>query len=467
MKISFHGAARTVTGSKHVITLKSGKKILLDCGMFQGLGKETDMLNRNFGFEPTEIDAMILSHAHIDHSGLVPKLIKDGFRGKIFCTHGTSELASVLLEDSAEIQEDEIKYTNKRRAAAGQPYLKPLYTVDDAKKAVDYLVEADYGKWFEVMEGVQTMFTDAGHIIGSACVHLKINENGKETRITFSGDIGRYRDAILKSPEDFPQADYIIMESTYGNSLHDTHVTTPDMLLEWIEKACVQKKGKLILAAFSVGRTQEILYSLNQLELENRLPDVPYFVDSPLSIEATEIMKKFPEYFNKTIQKIMKTDKDPFAFEGLKYVKSVEQSKLLNFQDGPMVIISASGMADAGRVKHHISNNIENSHNTILMTGYCEPRSLGGRLLRGDKEVNIYGVLHEVHAEIGAVRSMSAHGDYEDMSQWLSCQDPRQVSKLFLVHGEFDVQQDFKQRLIRKGFLDVEIPEQHQEIGLG
>ncbi len=467
MKISFHGAARTVTGSKHVITLKSGKKILLDCGMFQGLGKETDMLNRNFGFEPAEIDVMILSHAHIDHSGLIPKLIKDGFRGKIFCTHGTSELASVLLEDSAEIQEDEVKYTNKRRAAAGQPYLKPLYTVDDAKKAVDYLVEAAYGKWFEVMEGVQAMFTDAGHIIGSACVHLKIKENGKETRITFSGDIGRYRDAILRSPEDFPQADYIIMESTYGNSLHDTHVTTPDMLLEWIEKACIQKKGKLIMAAFSVGRTQEILYSLNQLELENRLPAVPYFVDSPLSIEATEIMKKYPEYFNKTIQKIMQTDKDPFSFEGLKYVKSVEQSKLLNFQDGPMVIISASGMADAGRVKHHISNNIENSHNTILMTGYCEPRSLGGRLMKGDKEVNIFGVLHEVHAAIGAVRSMSAHGDYEDMSQWLACQDPRGVTKLFLVHGEYEVQQDFKQRLIRKGFLDVEIPEQHQEIGLG
>lgn len=467
MKISFHGAARTVTGSKHVITLKSGKKILLDCGMFQGLGKDTDMLNRNFGFEPAEIDVMILSHAHIDHSGLVPKLIKDGFRGKIFCTHGTSELASVLLEDSAEIQEDEIKYTNKRRAAAGQPYLKPLYTLDDAKKAVDYLVEEEYGKWFEVIGGVQAMFTDAGHIIGSACVHLKINENGKETRITFSGDIGRYRDAILRSPEVFPQADYIIMESTYGNSLHDTHVTTPDMLLEWIEKACVQKKGKLIMAAFSVGRTQEILYSLNQLELENRLPAVPYYVDSPLSIEATEIMKKYPEYFNKTIQKIMQTDKDPFAFEGLKYVKSVEQSKLLNFQDGPMVIISASGMADAGRVKHHISNTIENSHNTILMTGYCEPHSLGGRLMKGDKDVNIFGVLHEVHAEIGAIRSMSAHGDYEDMSQWLACQDPRGVAKLFLVHGEYEVQQDFKQRLIRKGFLDVEIPEQHQEIGLG
>ncbi len=467
MKISFHGAARTVTGSKHVITLKRGKKLLLDCGMFQGLGKDTDMLNRHFGFEPAEIDMMILSHAHIDHSGLIPKLIKDGFRGRIFCTHGTSELASVLLEDSAEIQEDEIKYVNKRRAAAGQPYLKPLYTVDDAKKAVDFLVEAEYGTWFDVMEGVQGMFTDAGHIIGSTCVHLKIKEGGKETRITFSGDIGRYRDAILKSPENFPQADCIIMESTYGNSLHDTHVTTPDMLLNWIEKACMQKKGKLIMAAFSVGRTQEILYSLNQLELENRLPALDYYVDSPLSIEATEIMKKYPGYFNKTIQRIMQTDKDPFSFEGLHYVKSVEQSKLLNFQDGPMVIISASGMADAGRVKHHISNNIENSHNTILMTGYCEPHSLGGRLLSGDRDVNIFGVMHEVHAEIGSVRSMSAHGDYEDMCQWLACQDPGQVNKLFLVHGEYEVQQDFKNRLLKKGFADVEIPAPHQEIGLG
>lgn len=467
MKISFHGAARTVTGSKHVITLKNGKKILLDCGLFQGMGKETDMLNRHFGFDPETIDVMVLSHAHIDHSGLIPKLIREGFKGKIFCTHGTSELAAVLLEDSAEIQEDDVKYINKRRALSGQVYLKPLYTVEDARKAVDFLVEAEYGKWVEILEGVQLMFTDAGHIIGSACVNLKIMENETEKRLTFSGDIGRYRDAILRSPAEFPQADYIIMESTYGNSLHDTHITTPDSLLEWIEKACVQKKGKLIMAAFSVGRTQEILYALNQLELENRLPELPYFVDSPLSIEATEIVKKYPEYFNKTIQRIMKTDKDPFMFDGLKYVKTVEQSKLLNFQDGPMVIISASGMADAGRVKHHISNAIENSRNTILLTGYCEPRSLGGRLLNGDREVSIYGIRHEVHAEIGSIRSMSAHGDYEDMSQWLSCQEPGQVTKLFLVHGEYPVQQDFKQRLIRKGFLDVEIPDMHQEIGLG
>ncbi|MEK7226238.1 MAG: MBL fold metallo-hydrolase RNA specificity domain-containing protein, partial [Bacteroidota bacterium] len=246
----------------------------------------------------------------------------------------------------------------------------------------------------------------------------------------------------------------------------DSNMTTPDMLLRWIEKACIQKKGKLIMPAFSVGRTQELLYSLNQLELENRLPDLDYYVDSPLSIEATEIVKRYPQYFNKTIQKIMHTDKDPFAFKGLRYVQTVDQSKGLNFQNGPMVIISASGMADAGRVKHHISNNIENSRNTILLTGYCEPRSLGGRLIAGNKEVNIFGVEHEVHAEIGAIRSMSAHGDYEDLSQWLASQDKQQVRKIFLVHGEYDVQKDFKQRLIKKGFADVEIPEQHYEIGL-
>lgn len=467
MKIAFHGAARTVTGSKHLLTLKNGTKILLDCGMFQGMGKETDMLNREFGFDPREVDVMILSHAHIDHSGLIPRLVAEGFRGKIFCTPATKDLTVVLLKDSAEIQEDDIKYKNKRRASEGMTYLKPLYTTEDAEKAAEHLLERHYGEWFDVIEGVQAMYTDAGHIIGSACVHIRVQEGGKETRLTFSGDIGRYRDAILKSPEPFPQADYIIMESTYGNSLHDHTVTTPDMLLRWIEKACLQKKGKLIMPTFSVGRTQEILYALNQLELENRLPDIDYFVDSPLSVEATEIVKRYPGYFNKTIQKIMQSDKDPFGFKGLRFIKTVEQSKALNFQNGPMVIISASGMADAGRVKHHISNNIENSRNTILLTGYCEPRSLGGRLMNGDTEVNIFGILHEVHAEVGSIRSMSAHGDYEDMSQWLSGQDPKQVRKIFLVHGEYEVQQDFKRKLLKKGFADVEIPEQHYEIGLG
>jgi len=466
MKIAFHGAARTVTGSKHLLTLKNGKKLLLDCGMFQGMGDRTDALNRDFGFDPLSVDMMILSHAHIDHCGLIPKLVKEGFGGKIFCTPATRELTQILLHDSAEIQEDEIKYANKKRVAQPLPYLEPLYTVEDAKKCMDHFVEMEYGVWYDVMEGVKAMFSDAGHIIGSTCVHVNVKENGKETKLTFSGDVGRYRDVILRSPETFRQADYILLESTYGNSLHDLAITTPDVLLEWVNKVCVQRRGKLIFPAFSVGRTQEILFALNQLEVENRLPDLDYYVDSPLSTQATEVVTHYPSYFNKTIQKVMQSDSDPFSFRGLKYVKSVEQSKALNFQNGPMVIISASGMAEAGRVKHHISNNVENSRNAIVMTGYCEPQSLGARLMSGAKQVGIFGVEHEVHAEIGSIRSMSAHGDYEDLMQWLGCQDPRQVKQLFLVHGEFLVQQEFKRRLVSKGFLDVQIPEQHFQVGL-
>jgi metallo-beta-lactamase family protein len=467
MKITFHGAARTVTGSKHLLTLKNGKKVLLDCGMFQGMGKDTDVMNRDFGFLPSEVDAMILSHAHIDHSGLIPKLVKEGFKGKIYCTNATMSLAFLLLEDSGEIQESEIKYYNKGSRAQGTPLQQPLYTVEDAKTSFSLFTEQPYGEWFPVTDGVEAMFTDAGHIIGSACVHVRVKENGGHRQLTFSGDVGRYRDVILKSPETFTQADFILMESTYGNSLHEDIHSSVDTLLEWIEKTCMRKKGKLIMPAFSLGRTQELLYALNQLDLENRLPRVDYFLDSPLSIQVTAVVKKFPEYFNKTIQKVMQMDQDPFMFPGLHLIRSVEESKLLNYRNEPCVIISASGMAEAGRVKHHISNNIENSRNSIVMTGYCEPNSLGGRLLAGEKEVGIFGVQHQVHAEIGGIKSMSAHGDYEDLSQWLGSQDPRAVKKLFLVHGEYDVQLAFKNRLVKKGFLDVEIPERHQEIGLG
>jgi metallo-beta-lactamase family protein len=466
MKIAFHGAARCVTGSKHLLTLANGRKVLLDCGMFQGMGKQTDVLNRHWGFEPRSVDYMILSHAHIDHSGLIPKLVKDGFDGKIYCTPATRELATVLMADSARIQEDDIKYINKKRASQDQPYIKPLYTEEDAEVAATHLVEVDYGNWFRIEDGVELMFTDAGHIIGSAVVNLRVIENGKTKTFTFSGDVGRYRDMILKSPQVFPQADTIVLESTYGNSLHDLHTTTFDQILQWVERTCVQRKGKLIIAAFSVGRTQEILYALNQLELERRLPDIDYFVDSPLSIQATEIVKKYPEDFNPTIQKVLKMDQDPFSFPGLKYIKTVDQSKLLNFRNEPCVIISASGMAEAGRVKHHISNTVENSRNSILLTGYCEPNSLGARLQSGVKEVNIFGVAHEIHAEVGSIRSMSAHGDFEDLSQFLSCQDPTQVDNLFLVHGEYEVQEDFKERLLRKGFRNVDIPEMHYEVGI-
>ncbi|HEU0065162.1 MAG TPA: MBL fold metallo-hydrolase [Flavisolibacter sp.] len=467
MKIAFHGAAQTVTGSKHLLTLKSGKKVLLDCGMFQGMGNDTDKLNSELGFNASDVDAMVLSHAHIDHTGLIPRLVKQGFKGKIFCTDATKELAALLLEDSAHIQESDANAHNKSSMAEGKPLIQPLYTIEDAKNSESSFYVQPYKEWFTVTEGVEAMFTDAGHILGSTCVHLRVTEDGSQTHITFSGDVGRYRDVILKSPETFPQADVILMESTYGNSLHEDISTSVDILLSWITRTCLERKGKLIIPAFSLGRTQEILYAFNQLELEGRLPKLDYFLDSPLSTSITDVIKKYPGYFNKSIQKVMETDKDPFQFEGLKYIKTVDQSKTLNYRNEPCVIMAASGMADAGRVKHHISNNIENSRNSILMTGYCEPHSLGGRLLAGDKEVGIFGVRHQVNAEIGQIKSMSAHGDYEDLFQWLACQDVKQVRKLFLVHGEFDVQVPFKERLLKKGFTDIEIPERHYEIGLG
>lgn len=466
MKIAFHGAARTVTGSKHLLTLSNGKKYLLDCGMYQGLGQETNQLNRNFGFEPSEVDHVILSHAHIDHCGLLPKLVKDGYKGRIYCTPATRELATLLMTDSAGIQESDLRFVNKVRASQNKSSLLPLYNAEDARLASERFVEVNYDNWFTIDEHVDVLLLDAGHIIGSATVHLRIKEQGRVTHLSFSGDVGRYRDVILRSPAAFPQADYIIMESTYGNSLHDRISGTPDALLGWITETCIKKGGKLILPAFSVGRTQEILFALNQLELENRLPAVPYYVDSPLSYEATRVVKSHPEDFNKRVQRIMKTDDDPFSFTGLRFVASVEESKSLNYRNGPMVIISASGMAEAGRVKHHISNNIESSRNAIVLTGYCEPASLGARLKEHPAEVGIFGITHQVHAAIGEIRSMSAHGDYEDLSQWLACQNPSAVKKLFLVHGEYHVQAEFQNRLISKGFTDVVVPALHSEFGI-
>jgi metallo-beta-lactamase family protein len=466
MKIAFHGAARTVTGSKHLISLQNGKKYLLDCGMFQGMGPETDDLNRTWGFKPEEVSHLIVSHAHIDHTGLIPKLVKDGFKGRIFSTPATRELTEVLLADSARIQEEDIRFANKKRIAEGRAHLQPMYDENDASIALTHFETVPYDTWYAVDDCLQLMYSDAGHIVGSAAVHLKIKENGKEYPLTFSGDVGRYTDVILRSPSVFPQADFILIESTYGNSLHDADVSTPDLLWKWIDRTCMQKKGKLIIPAFSVGRTQEILFALNQLEMQNRLPDTAYFVDSPLSIKVTEIVKKYENLFNDHIQQVLKSEKDPFTFQGLKYIQSVADSKALNFRQEPCVIISASGMAEAGRVKHHISNSIENSHNSILLVGYCEPRSLGGKLMAGAKEVGIYGVTHEVHAEVGSIRSMSAHGDYKDLIHFLACQDPKLVKKLFLVHGDYEVQQAFREKLSTVGFGDISIPERHSEVDL-
>lgn len=466
MKISFHGAARTVTGSKHLLHINQNKKILLDCGMFQGMGLDTVRLNSEWGFEPGEVDHVIISHAHIDHIGLLPKLVKDGYKGKIYCTPATASLARLLLVDSARIQEADIRYANKRRKKEGKPLIEPLYTEEDATAVFPMFETIPYNEPYIVDEGVELMYTDVGHILGSAAVNLKIKEKGITTRLTFSGDVGRYRDMILRSPQDFPQADYIILESTYGDKLHDLQAVATDKLLEHIVDTCLKKKGKLVLPAFSLGRTQEILYMLNRLELERRLPPLNYYVDSPLSVKMTETIKRYPNCFNNSVQHLLKKDDDVFMFNGLKYIEDVDESKALNENKEPCVIISASGMAEAGRIKHHIANNIEDSRNKILLTGYCEPQSLGGRLKKQPGVVKIFGREHIVKAEIAEITSLSAHGDYEDLSQWLACQDPRGVKKLFLVHGEYDVQERFKERLMRKGFDDVEIPDMHSVFGI-
>jgi metallo-beta-lactamase family protein len=466
MEISFHGAARTVTGSKHIITLSDGRRILLDCGLFQGMGAETDSLNQQFGFEPRSINVLLLSHAHIDHTGLIPKLIKEGFTGKIICTEATKELAEILLYDSAEIQTYETDIINKQREARRQEPWQPLYNIDDVAQALLQFETVSYGQWVKVLDGVEALYTHTGHLIGSAAISLRIREGRKKTTILFTGDVGRYRSVLLQSPLEPPQADYIIMESTYGDKRHDLTFNTIETLQQWINRVCIRNGGQLIIPAFSVGRTQEVLYALNQLSLEKRLPEVFYFVDSPLSLKATGIVKKYAGEFNERLQQVLAIDDDPFDFPGLKYVESVEDSRKLVDYKEPCVIISASGTADAGRVRHHINDCIGNAQNAVLFVGYCGNKSLGGQLLSGTKEVEIFNDACPVAADVGQLQGLSAHGDTDDLLQFLSNQDPEKVKGIFLVHGEHSVQKDFAERLSLKGFNRVEIPAQHSECPL-
>ena len=466
MKISFHGAARTVTGTKHIVHLQEGRQILLDCGLFQGLGKETDELNEHFGFNPRKIDLVLLTHAHIDHSGLLPKLVKEGYRGKIFSTQATKDLTEILLYDSAEIQTYETEHINKKRITKGLPAYEPLYTADDVAQTMALFETIEYDEWFSPMKNVSAIFTNTGHLIGSAAITLRITEAGNQQTILFSGDVGRYRSMLLQPPAEAPQADYIILESTYGNKHHDIAFNTIETLHHWIKKVCVGRGGQLIIPAFSVGRTQEVLYALNQLSLEKRLPELLFFIDSPLSMKATETIKKYTDQFNDRLQQVLTIDDDPFDFPGLKYIQSVEESKKLVDYKEPCVIISASGTADAGRVRHHINDSIGDQKNAILFVGYCGVKSLGGQLLNGDKQVEIFSDPCNVVSEIGRMEGLSAHGDIDDLVRFIGNQDPEKVKKIFLVHGELDTQQSFANRLKSKGFANIEIPEQHQQYDL-
>lgn len=458
MQIQFFGATETVTGSKHLLTTTKGVQILLDCGLYQGLGKETGDLNTHFGFIPSKIDTVILSHAHIDHSGNLPLLVKQGFSGSIYCTPATLEICEVLLLDSAHIQENDIMFVNKRRTKEGLPPLKPNYSVKDVEKCLRHFKTVPLNAEFYINDEVSLRFTDAGHILGSAVVNLKLIDGPKTNTLTFTGDVGRYNDLLMHDPQPFPQANYIICESTYGDKLHDKIDDAQLRLLNCVKNTCIEKKGKLVIPAFSLGRTQEIVYALDKMKNAGLLPKIKVYVDSPLSKNATDIMRKYSGSLNEAVVEHLKSDSDPFGFDGLTYITDKEESKRLNESKEPCIIISASGMMDAGRVKHHLKHILPYQKNTLLIVGYCPPNSLGGKLTQGSKYVRIFGEDVAVNAEVEIISSYSAHADYEELLKFLSCQDKQKVKTMFLVHGEDDSKVAFKENLMDGGYPLVIIP---------
>ncbi|MGI9535420.1 MAG: MBL fold metallo-hydrolase RNA specificity domain-containing protein [Thermodesulfobacteriota bacterium] len=467
MEIKFCGAARTVTGSAHLLTLNSGYKILMDCGLYQGRDEEFDEFNENWMFDPSEIDCLVLSHAHIDHCGRIPKLVKDGFRGEIFCTTATLDLCTIMLMDSARIQEKDAEYLNKKNRKKGQPEnAKPLYTTVDVYDCIKMFVGIGYEKWHRINEVVSVYLRDCGHIFGSTNVTLRIKEDGKEVNFGFSGDIGRPNRPILKDPRQMKDLDYLICESTYGGQTHNDLPHDEEALLNVIFDTCVRKKGKLIIPAFSVGRTQEIVYMLDQLETADMLPSIPVFVDSPLAINATEIFRLHPECFDTEIIEYMIDDPNPFGFNNLKYTRRVSESIELNTLVGPAIIISASGMMAGGRIMHHLINHVEDQRNTILIVGFCAPHTTGARIRNGDKKIRVFGVKLDVNANVIIMDSYSAHGDHQEMLDFLSNLDKDKLKKIFLVHGEIDRQEKFKEGLEENGFQGVEIPEIGQKYKL-
>lgn len=459
MKLKFLGAAKTVTGSKHLIELWDNTRVMLDYGMYQGLGKDTYKLNAEEMIEPSTLNAIILSHAHIDHSGLIPKIVKDGFEGKIYATAATFALCEIMLKDSAFIQEADVRYSNKRNNRPESEAYEPLYKMSDVEAALELFEVIEEEEWFDAAPGVKAKFIPNGHILGSAAVYLEIDEIKEKTTVLYTGDVGRFNTALIKDPIKPPQADIVICESTYGDRLHNQSIDAEQELLSAVLKTIKEKKGKLIIPAFSLGRTQEVVFALNKLDLYGLLPKVKVFVDSPLAIDATLITKQFSHLLNKEVQRFAKDRPDPFGFGRLTYVRKREDSQKINDSKEPCIIISASGMADAGRVKHHIYHNIENPKTTILFVGYAEPRSLAGKLQNGDEKVTIFGDEKEVKAELHKIDSLSAHADYEEIFSYLSNQNPNKTSAFYLVHGNEDVFDKFKERLSDRGYRHIFIPE--------
>lgn len=468
MKVKFCGAAREVTGSSHLLTLDNGYKILLDCGLYQGGGDDDGQaaevfdgnplarFNEQWRFDPRDIDCLILSHAHIDHTGRVPQLVRAGFRGRIYATHATRDLCALMLLDSAKIQEGDAERDNRHRRP-GEPLSTPLYTQEDVSAAMKQFVGYNYEQWFDAGPGVRVLYRDVGHILGSASVLLEIEENGRIVRLGFTGDIGRPNRPILGDPLPMEPVDYLICESTYGDREHESAPNEIDHFERIVYHTCVEKKGKLIIPAFSVGRTQEVVYILDQLSDTGRLPHIPVFVDSPLAINATQVFIDHPECFDAEIHRHMIEDENPFGFNDLYYVRSTNGSKQLNHIHEPCIIIAASGMMNAGRIRHHLLNNIDQPRNTFLLVGYASPNTPGGQLRAGASSIYIMGQNKQVLADVEIMDSFSAHGDRSEMLDMIRNQRPT-CRKVFLVHGTLDRQEKWRDYLLANGFAAVDIP---------
>ncbi len=458
MEIQFIGAAKTVTGSMHLIRT-GATTFLVDCGLYQGKRKEAFEINRNFDFfDPAEINFVILTHAHIDHSGNLPTLVRRGFKGKIYSTFATRDLVTIMLKDSAHVQEMDVKYVNKKRERQGKKLFEPLYTQKDVNDALKLFVGLNYHHEFELTPEIKLTFVDAGHILGSAISFLSINENGKEIKIGFSGDLGRPNLPILKDPEKIRDVCYFICESTYGGRTHDNPIDSESNLAKVINKA-YNRKAKVIVPAFSVGRTQDLVYALHRIFSQEKAPRIPVYVDSPLSVNATEVFRIHPECFDAETEEFILKDKDPFGFNKLNYISKVEESKELNNYNGPLVIISSSGMCEAGRIQHHLKNNIEDSNNIILMVGYSAQNTLGRRIIDKEEIVKIFGDEYNLNAEVIVMNSFSAHADANELINYVNQFDKDMMKNIFLVHGENDQQEIFKKRILENGFGKVTIPD--------
>lgn len=466
MRITFFGAARSVTGSRHLIET-NGRRILLDCGLFQGRRAEAELRNREYPFGPAKVDAVILSHAHIDHSGAIPVLVKQGMTGAIHCTLATADLCLHMLRDSAFLQEKDAEYASKRDLKRNRHAFprEPLYRVEDVDAAMSHFEGHNYYRRFEVVPGVHCTFHDAGHILGSGIVELEIEEDGRQRSVVFSGDLGRAHMPIIRDPDHVPTPDVVILESTYGDREHLPIQEAEESLARVLEKI-VARRGKLIIPAFAVGRTQELVYAFSRLLQRNRIPRVPIYIDSPLAVNVTEVFHRHPECFDSDTRLLLRQNGDPFGFRLMHYVHSLEESKALNEKDGPFVVISASGMAEGGRVLHHLRNSIEQPRNGILFVGYQAEHTLGRRILSGEKTVNIFGEPHNVQAEIFQLAEFSAHADRNELVSWLKGNQghPRQV---ILVHGEEQQSLALADHLQQEGFGHPAVPALNETIPLG